>query len=69
MMLATPNSDNPLSIATLLPFQLDIYHQQTQVLSAHTYQSDWWTWPLDLRPIWYLYEPVDWVTSQTKVMF
>ena len=52
-------SDNPLSIATLLPFQLDIYHQQTQVLSAHTYQSDWWSWPLMLRPIWYFYDVAD----------
>lgn len=52
-------SDNPLSIAALLPFQLDIYHQQTQVLSAHTYQSDWWSWPLMLRPIWYFYDVAD----------
>lgn len=52
-------ADRPLTFATLLPFQLDMLRQQTQVLSAHTYQSDWWSWPLMLRPIWYLYEPVD----------
>ena len=50
---------DPLTLATLLPFQLEMYAQQTQVLPAHTYQSEWWTWPLELRPIWYLYEPVD----------
>ncbi|GAA3701260.1 phospholipid carrier-dependent glycosyltransferase [Sphingomonas cynarae] len=49
----------PLTLATILPFQLYMYGQQTQVLPAHTYQSSWWSWPLDLRPIWYLYEPVD----------
>jgi dolichyl-phosphate-mannose--protein O-mannosyl transferase len=49
----------PLTLAELLPFQLEMLRQQTQVLPAHTYQSAWWTWPLDLRPIWYLYEPVD----------
>ncbi|MBD8546282.1 phospholipid carrier-dependent glycosyltransferase [Sphingomonas sp. CFBP 8760] len=49
----------PLTLATILPFQLHMYGQQTQVLPAHTYQSSWWSWPLDLRPIWYLYEPVD----------
>ena len=52
-------AEQPLTLATLLPFQLDMYRQQTQVLPPHTYQSAWWTWPLDLRPIWYLYEPAD----------
>lgn len=51
--------DQPLTLASLLPFQLDMYHQQTQVLPPHTYQSSWWTWPLDWRPVWYLYEPAD----------
>ena len=50
---------DPLTLATLIPYQLDIFHQQTQVLPPHTYQSAWYTWPFDLRPIWYLYEPVD----------
>lgn len=51
--------DQPLTFSTLLPFQLDMYARQTQVLAAHPYQSAWWTWPFDWRPIWYLYEPVD----------
>jgi len=49
----------PLTLARLLPFQLEMYRQQTQVLPPHTYQSSWWTWAFDIRPIWYLYEPVD----------
>ncbi len=48
-----------LTLATLLPFQWTMFQQQTQVLPAHTYQSAWYTWPFDWRPIWYLYEPVD----------
>jgi len=52
-------ADRPLTLATLLPFQAEMYARQTQVLAAHTYQSSWWSWPLLLRPIWYLYEPVD----------
>jgi dolichyl-phosphate-mannose--protein O-mannosyl transferase len=52
-------SNDPLTLARLLPFQLDMYQRQTQVLPAHTYQSNWWTWPLLIRPIWYLYEPAD----------
>jgi dolichyl-phosphate-mannose--protein O-mannosyl transferase len=50
---------DPLTWRTLLPFQLRMYAEQTQVLPPHTYQSDWWSWPLLIRPIWYLYEPVD----------
>ena len=50
---------DPLTWRTLLPFQWTMFQQQTQVLPAHPYQSSWWTWPLMIRPIWYLYEPVD----------
>lgn len=50
---------DPITLATLIPHQLEMYHQQIQVLPPHTYQSAWYSWPLDLRPIWYLYEPVD----------
>ncbi len=32
---------------------------QDSVTTFHTYQSRWWQWTLDLRPIWYLYEPTD----------
>ena len=52
-------TSEPLTLARLLPFQIDMYQRQTQVLPPHTYQSAWWTWPLDWRPIWYLYEPAD----------
>ena len=49
----------PLTLATLLPLQREMFALQTQVLPAHTYQSAWYTWPVEWRPIWYLYEPVD----------
>lgn len=52
-------ASEPLTLARLLPFQWDMYLRQTEKLPHHTYQSDWWTWPLLIRPIWYLYEPVD----------
>lgn len=52
-------AEQPLTLANLLPFQLVMYGQQAQVLPSHSYQSSWWTWPLLLRPIWYLYQPVD----------
>jgi dolichyl-phosphate-mannose--protein O-mannosyl transferase len=49
-------AQNPLTLSTLIPFQFDMYAQQTQVLSPHTYQSEWYQWPLISRPIWYFYE-------------
>ena len=49
----------PMTLGELLPFQLAMYDRQTQVLPPHTYQSDWWSWPLLVRPIWYLYEVAD----------
>ncbi|THD37346.1 MAG: phospholipid carrier-dependent glycosyltransferase [Sphingomonas sp.] len=51
--------DDPMTLTKLLPFQAKMYAQQTQVLPHHTYQSNWWTWPLMIRPIWYFYEPAD----------
>ncbi|MES3151021.1 phospholipid carrier-dependent glycosyltransferase [Sphingomonas faeni] len=50
---------DPLTLTRLVPFQFEMLARQTQVLPQHTYQSSWWTWPLMIRPIWYLYEPVD----------
>ena len=49
----------PMTLSGLLPFQRFMYAQQTQVLPPHPYQSAWWTWPLMIRPIWYLYERAD----------
>lgn len=37
-------------------FMLDL---QTQVLSAHPYQSNWPEWVINWRAIWYLYEFID----------
>ncbi|MFL9840945.1 glycosyltransferase family 39 protein [Sphingomonas sp. ST-64] len=47
----------PMTLERLIPFQLEMWALQTQVLAPHNYQSSWWTWPLMLRPIWYFYEP------------
>ncbi|QNA84817.1 phospholipid carrier-dependent glycosyltransferase [Sphingomonas sp. So64.6b] len=49
-------AEQPLTLDRLIPFQLYMYGQQTQVLPPHPYQSSWWSWPLMIRPIWYLYE-------------
>ena len=48
-----------LTWGELIGFQGKMYAEQTQVLPPHPYQSSWWSWPLMIRPIWYLYERVD----------
>lgn len=52
-------SADPLTWQGLLPLQKYMYEQQVQVLPSHIYQSSWWSWPLLIRPIWYLYEPIE----------
>lgn len=44
------------SLGALIDLQFEMYALQTQILPHHNYQSDWWSWPLMLRPIWYFYE-------------
>lgn len=43
----------------LLQFQARMWALQESVVKPHPYQSVWWQWVLNLRPIWFLYEPVD----------
>jgi dolichyl-phosphate-mannose--protein O-mannosyl transferase len=49
----------PMTLHGFVRFQMSMYAAQTEILPHHTYQSNWRTWPLMIRPIWYLYEPVD----------
>ena len=64
---ATFYASEPLSLSTLLPYQLAMLKLQEQVLPAHTYQSSWGGWAIMARPIWYLYEPVD--GAQRGILF
>jgi dolichyl-phosphate-mannose--protein O-mannosyl transferase len=47
-----------LSIAGIVPQQFNMLHLQSSPMGSHPYQSRWWQWVIDLRPIWYFYEPV-----------
>ena len=48
-----------MTLGHLIPHQFVMLEQQRQVLPPHPYQSQWWSWGLMIRPIWYLYENVD----------
>jgi len=47
---------NPVGLVDLHRQMLEM---QTQVPEAHPYQSVWWQWVMNSRPIWYLYEVID----------
>ncbi|WP_427969748.1 phospholipid carrier-dependent glycosyltransferase [Altererythrobacter sp.] len=51
--------NSPLADDGLFAFHKEMLALQTQVLKTHPYQSNWPDWMLNLRAIWYLYEPVD----------
>ena len=54
-LLVTPS---PFDTAGLAGIQITMLEMQRSVTQAHTYQSGWIEWVLNLRPIWFLYEPV-----------
>jgi dolichyl-phosphate-mannose--protein O-mannosyl transferase len=43
----------------ILAHQGSMLALQESVKTPHTYQSNWHQWIINLRPIWYLYEPID----------
>ncbi|QGN56522.1 phospholipid carrier-dependent glycosyltransferase [Novosphingobium sp. Gsoil 351] len=43
----------------VLEFQWRMKDLQESVVKPHPYQSHWWQWVANWRPIWFLYEPVD----------
>ena len=46
---------NPMTLNQLIGFQSEMLRSQSGNLAPHPYQSAWWTWPLMLRPVWYLF--------------
>ena len=50
---------NAVPLSDLIAHQSFMWRQQTQTLAPHPYQSDWWSWPLMTRPMWYFYEHVE----------
>ena len=47
-----------VSLVGIIPQQFSMLKLQSQLMPSHTYQSQWWQWVFDLRPVWYFYEAV-----------
>lgn len=51
--------DRPLELGGFIALHSEMIALQESVKQEHPYQSNWPDWVLNIRPIWYLYEPVD----------
>lgn len=49
----------PMTLRGLIPWQGYMLKLQDSVVKPHRYMSRWWQWMFNLRPIWFLYAPVD----------
>ncbi len=41
------------SVSQFTELQRQMYYYHTHLKETHAYQSQWWSWPLALRPVWY----------------
>jgi dolichyl-phosphate-mannose-protein mannosyltransferase len=54
-----PANVQPVSPLNFIAHHRDMLALQQSVTGTHTYQSRWWQWLANLRPIWFLYEQAD----------
>lgn len=57
------------TLAHLLEWQKIMWDRQHMALSTHAYSSPWWSWPFELRPIWYFYESIKETDSFRGIFF
>ena len=50
---------DPLAPTGVVVLTREMIHLQNEVVEPHPYQSVWYQWIFDIRPIWYFYEPSD----------
>jgi hypothetical protein len=52
-------ASDPLAPAGFVGLTREMVRLQDEVVQPHPYQSLWYQWVLDIRPIWFLYENTD----------
>ena len=52
-------AQEPLAPTGFVGLTAKMIHLQDEVVQPHPYQSVWYQWIFDIRPIWYLYERAD----------
>jgi len=53
------DKDHPVSPLGFIEQHRKMIALQDSVTKSHTYQSVWYQWVLNLRPVWYLYKEID----------
>lgn len=56
----------PLTLRGLIPWQAYMLQLQDSVVKPHLYQSRWWQWVFNIRPIWFFY--AQWDGAQRGVL-
>jgi len=51
--------EGAIPLGEIISQQFHMLKLQSDPMGSHPYQSVWWQWVLDLRPIWFFYEPVN----------
>ena len=46
-------AEEPYDLAGVWDVQKFMFSYHSGLTATHPYQSSWWQWPLDLRPVWY----------------
>lgn len=46
-------AENPYDLAGIWGVQEFMFSYHSGLTATHPYQSSWWQWPLDMRPVWY----------------
>ncbi|MBC8102735.1 MAG: phospholipid carrier-dependent glycosyltransferase [Cytophagales bacterium] len=54
--LFTANGPNGIGWVKTFTLQADMFNYHATLKASHPYDSPWWSWPLELRPVWYFYE-------------
>jgi dolichyl-phosphate-mannose--protein O-mannosyl transferase len=52
-------AQDPLAPTGFIALTGEMLHLQNEVVKPHPYQSRWYQWVFDIRPIWFLYENTD----------
>jgi dolichyl-phosphate-mannose-protein mannosyltransferase len=42
-----------MEFSDILEYQKSMYNYHSRLEATHGFQSEWWTWPLMIRPIWF----------------
>lgn len=54
--LFTANGPNGVGWVKTFTLQRDMYIYHSTLQATHPYASRWWSWPLELRPVWYYFK-------------